>query len=86
MIDRPVKITFAAVRRSGVRGILVNCSDYRCIHSISISGDAWANDVSLSDIEPRGSSAPPPASVVPTSERISIGTESKPGRMMGYRC
>jgi hypothetical protein len=53
MPDRPVKITFAQMRNSGVRGILVYCSDYRCSHSIAISGDVWPDDVRLSDIEPR---------------------------------
>ena len=26
---------------------------YRCSHSIAISGDAWPNDVRLSELEPR---------------------------------
>jgi hypothetical protein len=30
MIDRPQKIAFAEIRESGVRGLLVYCSDYRC--------------------------------------------------------
>ena len=38
----------------GVRGILVYCADYQCLHSIAISGDAWPDDVRLSDIEARG--------------------------------
>jgi hypothetical protein len=41
------------MRNSGVRGILVYCSDYKCSHSIAISADAWSDDVRLSDIEPR---------------------------------
>ena len=53
MSARPEKITFAEMRDSGVRGLLVYCSDYRCGHSIAISGDAWPDDVRLSDIEPR---------------------------------
>jgi hypothetical protein len=44
---------FAAMRRSGVRGLLIYCSDDRCSHSRAISGDAWADDVRLSDMEPR---------------------------------
>jgi len=28
-------------------------ADYRCSHSIAISGDVWPDDVRLSDIEPR---------------------------------
>jgi hypothetical protein len=39
MPDRPQKITFAEMRESGVRGILVYCADHRCSHSLAISGD-----------------------------------------------
>ena len=41
---RPTKITFAEMRDMGVRGILVYCADYRCSHSIAISGDAWPDE------------------------------------------
>jgi hypothetical protein len=51
--DRPQKITFAEMRDIGVRGLLVYCADYRCSHSIAISGDGWPNDVRLSDMEAR---------------------------------
>jgi len=30
---------FAEMRESGIRGLLVCCADYRCNHSIAISGD-----------------------------------------------
>ena len=50
---RPQKITLAEMRESGVRGILVYCSDYRCSHHRAISGDRWLDDVRLSDLEPR---------------------------------
>jgi hypothetical protein len=30
MTARPQRITFAEMRESGVRGLLVYCSDYRC--------------------------------------------------------
>ena len=53
MTDRPTKITFAEMREMGVRGLLIYCADYRCSHSIAISGDAWPDDLRLSDIEPR---------------------------------
>jgi len=53
MSDRPLKITFAELRASGVRGLLIYCCNYRCSHSLAISGDAWSDDVRLSDIEPR---------------------------------
>ena len=36
------KITFGEMREMGVRGLLINCSDYRCSHWIAISGDQWA--------------------------------------------
>ena len=52
MTDRPQKITFAEMREMGVRGLLIYCADYRCSHSILISGDGWP-DVKLSDIEER---------------------------------
>jgi hypothetical protein len=41
------------MRKQGVRGIVVYCADYRCSHSIAISGDHWPDDLRLSDIEPR---------------------------------
>src|SRR6516165_10147291 len=53
MTERPQKITFAEMRESGIRGLLIYCADYRCSHSIAISGDAWPDDLRLSDIEPR---------------------------------
>jgi hypothetical protein len=58
MTDRTQKITFAEMRESGIRGLLVYCADYRCSHSIAISGDAWPDDIRLSDIEPRLSTKP----------------------------
>jgi hypothetical protein len=53
LTGRPQKITFAQMRESGVRGILVYCSDYKCSHSIAVSADRWPDDLRLSDIEPR---------------------------------
>ena len=53
MSARPTKITFGEMRDMGVRGLLVYCADYRCSHSIAISGDGWPDGVSLSDIERR---------------------------------
>jgi hypothetical protein len=52
-MDRPQKITFAEMRASGVRGLLIYCSDYHCSHRTAISGDQWPGDVRLSDLEPR---------------------------------
>jgi hypothetical protein len=53
MQERPQKITFAEMRSSGVRSLLIYCADYHCSHSIEISGGRWADDVRLSDLEPR---------------------------------
>jgi hypothetical protein len=49
---RPMKITFGEMRASGIRDLLIYCSDYRCSHSTTVSGDRWPDDVRLSDIEP----------------------------------
>jgi hypothetical protein len=38
-LTRPQKITFDELRESGVRGVLIYCSDYHCSHSIATSGD-----------------------------------------------
>jgi len=54
MTDRPRKITFAEMRESGVRGLLIYCVDYRCSHSIAISGDVWPDDVRLSQLSTSG--------------------------------
>jgi hypothetical protein len=51
---RPQKITFGEMRDDmGVHGVLVYCADYRCGHSVALSADRWADDIRLSDIEPR---------------------------------
>jgi len=42
MVDRQEKITFAEMRESDVRGLLVYCADYRCNHSIAIVRDKWS--------------------------------------------
>jgi hypothetical protein len=52
-LTRPQKITSGEMRWSGVRGVLVYCSDYNCSHSIAISADPWPDHVRLSDLEPR---------------------------------
>ena len=36
---RPTKISFAEMRDQAAQGVLVYCSDYRCSHSVAISGD-----------------------------------------------
>jgi len=49
---REQKITLGEMRESGVRGLLIYCSDYRCSHHIKVSGDRWPAEVRLSDLEP----------------------------------
>jgi hypothetical protein len=82
MPDPPQKIAFAEMRDRGVQGLLVYCADYRCSHSIAISGDGGPDDLRLSDIEER-LSAKLAASAVQTQGRISIGIGSI--SVMGYR-
>jgi hypothetical protein len=53
MQQGPQKITLAEMRFSGTRSLLIYCADYHCSHSVEISGDRWADDVRLSDLEPR---------------------------------
>jgi hypothetical protein len=53
-VMRPQKITFGEMRRDmGVHGVLVYCAEYRCGHSVALSADRWADEIRLSDIEPR---------------------------------
>jgi hypothetical protein len=51
--QRPQKITLGEMRHTGVRGVLIYCSDYKCSHSTAISADPWPDHVRLSDLEPR---------------------------------
>jgi hypothetical protein len=83
MPDRPVKITFGQMRNSGVRGILVYCGDYKCSHSLAISGDAWPDDVRLSDIEPRFVCTA--CGKRGADVRPAFNWKEKPNAMMGYR-
>jgi hypothetical protein len=50
---RQQKITFGEMRASGVRGLLIYCSDYKCSHSTAISADRWPDHVRLSGLEAR---------------------------------
>jgi hypothetical protein len=47
------KITFGEMRESGVHGVLIYCSGYRCSHSIKAIADGWTDELMLSDIENR---------------------------------
>jgi hypothetical protein len=53
VLTRPMKITFGEMRASGIRDLLIYCADYRCNHSIQMSGDRWPGHVRLSDVEGR---------------------------------
>jgi hypothetical protein len=37
----------------GVRGVLIYCSDYKCSHLVTMSGDQWPDGMRLSDLELR---------------------------------
>ena len=52
MVKRAEKITLEEMRASGVRGLIVCCSDYKCSHSVKISGNGWPGHLRLSDLEP----------------------------------
>ena len=47
-MSRPQKITFGEMRSTDPR-----CSEYHCSRWTAISGDRWADDVMLSDVEMR---------------------------------
>lgn len=50
------KITLGEMRQSGVRGLLVYCSDFRCSNWVQLSAedcDRWPDYVRLSQIEPK---------------------------------
>ena len=53
---REEKITLGEMRQSGVRGLLVYCSDHKCGHVRRLSAaevGTWSDSVRLSDLEPR---------------------------------
>ena len=77
-MDRPTKITFGEMRDMGVRGLLIYCADYRCSHSIAISGDSRPDDAGC-PISRSGLCAKPAVSAAPTCGRISIGMGSREG-------
>jgi hypothetical protein len=67
------KITFAEMRAAGVRGPLIYCSDFRCSHHTTISGDRSSDDVRLFRYRGAFSSAKLVAGAAPTCGRIFIG-------------
>jgi hypothetical protein len=76
MSARPQKIAFAQMRASGVRGEVIYCTDYKCSHSIAISGDAWPDDADYPTLS-RGLCARLVASVAPACGRTSTGKRSR---------
>jgi len=50
-MKRSREITLGEMRASGVRGLLICCSDYRCSHSITVNADQWPDETRLSDLE-----------------------------------
>ena len=67
----------------GIRGLIVYCADYRCSHSIAISGDSWPDDVRLSTSK-IGSSARA-SGKRGADVRPDFNWDKKPVRVMGYR-
>ena len=53
------KINFGEMPASGVRDVLIYCRDHRCSHHVGTNADGSADDVRLSDIEPRKFSRTP---------------------------
>lgn len=53
MTTCPQKITFGEMRESGARDVLIYCRDYRCDHHTEANADGWADDVRISDTEPK---------------------------------
>jgi hypothetical protein len=49
----PEKITFGEMRDVGVRGLLIYCSDYKCSHMVTMSGDRWPDALRLSACDKR---------------------------------
>jgi len=83
MSERQQKITLPTCAPPGARSFLVYCSDYRCSHSIAISGDPWPDEARLSDLEPRfvcSACGKRGADVRP-----DFSWNKAPTRMMGYR-
>lgn len=53
---RQQKITLGEMRECGTRGLLAYCADYKCSNLLRLAPervDGWADDVRISDIEPR---------------------------------
>ena len=82
-MEGPTKITFAEMREMDVRGLLVYCADYRCSHSIAISGDPRPDDLRLSDIEDRFTCTA--CGKRGADVRPDFNWNRQPRELMGYR-
>jgi hypothetical protein len=71
-VDRQQKITFAEMHDIGVHGLLIYCADYRCSHSLAISGDGWPDDIRPLLISSSVSSAEAAASAAPIYGLIQL--------------
>jgi hypothetical protein len=69
------KITLREMCASGVRGLLIDCSDYKCAHSVEISADRWGIMFACPTLN-RCSPVRLAARRAPMSDRILIETRS----------
>ena len=69
--------------RTCVRGVLLYCADHHCSHSIAVSGDRRADDLRLSDIEPRFTCTA--CGKRGADIRPDFNWKRKPVAMLGYR-
>ena len=77
-MPRELKITLGEMRSgNGPTRLIVYCSEFKCSHSVVIDGAQWADDVRLSDLEPRftcNACGRRGADVRPLFERAYMGT------------
>ena len=76
-MKRERKITLGEMRESGLRRLLVYCSDHKCSHSVVIDAAGWGDDVRLSHLEQKFSCkvcGRRGADSGPLFERVLMGT------------
>ena len=69
-------------RRKGRRARAAYCADYRCSHSIAISGDQWPDDLRLFGVEDRFTCTA--CGKRGADVRPNFGWNGQPVAMMGY--
>jgi hypothetical protein len=77
-MTREQKITLGEMRASGVHGLLIYCSDFKCSHWTAISADRWPDYLRLSDMEPRFTSVRRAAGEARMYARTSTGKKRGP--------